>query len=121
MNSLFACSCSSYNIYTIFLVYKIFLVPNMANLFEIIISHQFLIRSLNGLNIHWKIPFSSWLVYNLNIYNVLVCGISLYYESKVNVACLFFYIIRYVSLARPMIIIRICKFKVYEVKINESE
>ena len=33
MNSLFACSCSSYNVYTIFLV------PNMANLFEIIISH----------------------------------------------------------------------------------
>ena len=55
MNSFFACSCSSYNVYTIFLV------PNMANLFEIIISQQFLIRSLNGLNIHWI----SWLVYSL--------------------------------------------------------
>ena len=91
MNSLFACSCSSYYVYTIFVVH----VPNMANLFEIRISHYFLIRSLNGLNIHWKIRFSSWLVYNLNIHNILVCTIcmynriSLYYESKVNVACLF--------------------------------
>ena len=70
MNSLFACSCSSYNVYTIFLV------PNMANLFEIIISHQFLIKSLNGLNIHWKIRFSSSLVYNLNIHNILVCTVG---------------------------------------------
>ena len=72
MNSLLACSCSSYNVH----VYIIFLVPNMANLFEIIISHQFLIKSLNALNIHWKIRFSSSLVYNLNIHNILVCTVG---------------------------------------------